>query len=98
MGKVISTPTFNSSVSTSNALKLPQNCLKTTSKLPQHFWIPSDPLPFGGFEAEKKCLKTFESVGTPPPPWETTRIWATFFFVELPLVQVQGGVGGVEDL
>ena len=48
MGKVISTPTFTSSVSTSNALQLPQNCLKTTSKLPQNFWIPSDP-PFERF-------------------------------------------------
>ena len=64
MGKVIPTLTNTTYITKI----LPQNCPKTTSKLPQNFWICSDPPPpFGGFEAKKKCLKTFGSAGTPPP-------------------------------
>ena len=40
---------------------LPQKCPKTTSKLPQNFWICSDPPPLLG------CLETFGLVETPPP-------------------------------
>ena len=66
MGKVIPTLTNTTYIT----IILPQNCPKTTSKLPQNFWICSDPPPFGGFEAKKKCLKTFGLVETPPPLWK----------------------------
>ena len=50
MGKVIPTLTNTTYITKI----LPQNCPKTTSKLPQNFWICSDrPPPFGGFEAKK---------------------------------------------
>ena len=41
MGKVISTLTNTTYIT----IILPQNCPKTTSKLPQNFWICSDPPP-----------------------------------------------------
>ena len=70
MGKVIPTLTNTTYIT----IILPQNCPKTTSKLPQNFWICSDPPPFGGFEAKKSatapklpqnCLKTFGFALTP---------------------------------
>ena len=73
MGKVIPTLT-NTTYFTKF---LPQNFPKSTLKLPQNFWICSDPPapPFGGFEAKKKCLETFGLVATPPlPPLEKTHI------------------------
>ena len=64
MGKVISTLSTTSSITRT----LPQNCPKTASKLPQNclktFGFLLNHPPFGSFEAQKKCLKTFESVKT----------------------------------
>ena len=78
MGKVIPTLTNTTYITKI----LPQKCPKTTSKLPQNFWICSDPPPFGGFEAKKKCLKTFESALL----WKKKLIFEhTFLVGKLPL-------------
>ena len=62
MGKVI--PTLaNTTYITKN---LPQNCPKTTSKLPRNFWICSDPPLLAVLRQKKKCLETFGLVETPP--------------------------------
>ena len=76
MGKVIPTLTNTTYITKI----LPQNCPKTTSKLPQNFWIcsdlPSVP-PFGGFEAQKECLKTF-GFG-----WKKTHLSHLFFYFDV---------------
>ena len=84
MGKVISTPYFHFKCykdTGSLPSKLPQN----KEKYLKTFGSPLTPPPFGGFEAEKKCLKTFESVGTPPlPPFGKNSYLSNIFFLELP--------------
>ena len=62
---------------------MPQNYLKTASKLLDFLWPPP---PFGGFEAKKKCLETFGLVETPSPPFgKKTHIWATIFILKASL-------------
>ena len=63
MGKVIPTLTNTTYITKI----LPQKCPKTTSKLPQNFWISSDPPPFGGFEAKKSASKLLVWSRPPPP-------------------------------
>ena len=59
MGKVIPILT-NTTYITKN---LPQKSPQTPPKPPQNFWISSaPPPPFGGFEAKKKCLKTWKKL------------------------------------
>ena len=72
MGKVIPTLTNTTYITKI----LPQNCPKTTSKLPQNFWI-------WRFEAKKKCLKTFGLVETPPPPFGKNSYLSHHFYLEV---------------
>ena len=66
MGKVIPTLTNTTYITKI----LPQKCPKTTSKLPQNFWICSDHPPLMAvLRQKKKCLETFGLVETPSPPF-----------------------------
>ena len=56
MGKVIPTLTKTTYITK----LLPQNCPKTTSKLPQNFWICSDPPPPLAVLRQKKVLRALE--------------------------------------
>ena len=59
---------------------MPQNYLKTASKLLDLLWYP---LHFWQFWGKKKCLETFGLVET--PPLEKTHIWETFFSLKASL-------------
>ena len=76
MGKVIPTLTNTTYITQI----LPQNCPKNTSKLPQNFWIFSDPTPLGGFEKQKSASKLFFWSRPPPPLWKKFIFKAPDFF------------------
>ena len=56
---------------------MPQNYLKTASKLLDFLWPP----PFWRFWGKKKCLETFGLVET-PPPLEKNSYLSHIFYVE----------------
>ena len=57
--------------------------LKTVLSLLAHWHL----FAFDCFRANKKCLKTFGSAGTPPPCWKKLIFEQPFLFVGLPLVR-----------
>ena len=84
MGKVIPTLTNTTYIT----IILPQNCPKTTSKLPQNFWICSDPPTFWRFWGKKKSASKLLVWSRPPPPpplEKKTHIWAIRFILKASL-------------